>query len=146
MKFWKYFPIPFLGSKYKELQITEVANLTELPQPASTPFNGHSSPEQLDGTMVSHAFPDAEHLPVTPGLQRMVFKPADGNDWRKQRVQWRTGQTFTFSMFNFLSKFDENFVSVPEKCNLNQWCNFSVFTRKSENSISLCSAKVVSAK
>ena len=75
------------GSEHQELQISEMAVLVKLQQPASPPTDRDSSSEQPDGAVVSHALLDATFVPVSQGLQRVVFQPTVWDDRGKQRIQ-----------------------------------------------------------
>jgi len=75
------------GSEHKELQVTEVADAAQLPQPAPALADRHAAAEQPDGALVTDALPHAARLPVTPRLQGVVCQPAHRHDRGQPRVQ-----------------------------------------------------------
>ena len=75
------------GTKHQELQVAAVANVTELPVPASLVADGNTSTEFSHGTVVSYAFPHASRLPVSQRVQGMVLKPSHRHDRGQQRIQ-----------------------------------------------------------
>ena len=64
-----------------------MADAAQLHQPASPPANRDATPEQSDGVVVLDALPDAQRLPVAPGLQGVVLKPPDWHDRGQPGVQ-----------------------------------------------------------
>lgn len=64
---------------HKHISFNFYAVFSQL-QPSTSAVDGHASPEQPDGAVVSHALPHAPCFPVPPGIQRMVFQPVDRND------------------------------------------------------------------
>lgn len=57
--------LPFLGTKYQEFQITEMADVAQFPEPEATAVDRNTTPKQLDGALVSYAFPDAKCFSVS---------------------------------------------------------------------------------
>lgn len=57
-----------------------MADVTELQHTASFVVDRYSPAEQPDGAVVTHAFPDAKHLPIASGFQGMVLKPTHWHD------------------------------------------------------------------
>lgn len=49
----------------------------------TTIANGHAASEQSNGTVVAHAFPDAERFSVSQRIQGMVQQSRHRNDRRK---------------------------------------------------------------
>ena len=57
-----------------------MADVAQLLVSASPAIDGDAITEQSDGVVVLDALPDAERVPVAPGLQGVVLEPYDGHD------------------------------------------------------------------
>lgn len=57
-----------LGPEYQELQVTAMADFTQLQFSTAAAANWHAPAKQPDGAVVTHAFPDATRLPITQGI------------------------------------------------------------------------------
>lgn len=81
------------GSEHQELQVAAMADAAQFLQPAPPSADRDATSEQSDGVVVFDALPDAQRLPVTPGLQGVVLQPPDWYDWGQPGVQRESRQT-----------------------------------------------------
>lgn len=61
------------GPKYKEFQVSEMANSLELQLPTPTVANGYTIAKQLDGALVIDALPYAACFPISQRIQGIVL-------------------------------------------------------------------------